>query len=77
MNRWRGHTGSLVWFAHSYQVMGRKEDGMSKMGLLVLCGLALLSGLGWVVLAGLPLVYVLGVVVICVGLGLCSLVVGK
>ncbi|MFL5627860.1 MAG: hypothetical protein ACJ788_19955 [Ktedonobacteraceae bacterium] len=50
---------------------------MSKAGLLMLCVLAFVSGIGWVITAGLPLGYVLGVVVICVGLALCSLVVGK
>lgn len=57
--------------------MERKEDGMSKMGLLVLCGLALLSGLGWVALAGLPLVYTLGVVAVVLCLSGFSLRVGK
>ncbi len=50
---------------------------MSKMGLLVLCGIALLSGLGWVVLAGLPMVYAVGVVVVSMCLGGFSLAVGK
>ena len=50
---------------------------MSKMGLLILCAIALLSGLGWVVLAGLPVVYAIGVVAVVMCLGGFSLTVGK
>ncbi len=50
---------------------------MSKAGLLVLCFIALIAGLSWVFTAGFPLGYALGVIVLCIGLGVCSLLVGE